>query len=58
MKEYDVYWESEYGLKGGVILAKNKKDLIAKLKKEFPEDEGAEGFFTDPDTGKEHWNFW
>tara|TARA_R110002020_G_scaffold115294_1_gene265100 strand:- start:478 stop:657 length:180 start_codon:yes stop_codon:yes gene_type:complete len=49
--EYDVFIETENGLIGYLVSAKNRRDLTAKLKKMFPGDHGADAVATDPETG-------
>ena len=51
--EYEYFFESEYGMTSGMIEALNRKALIAKMKLDFPDDIGSDGFVVDQD-GKEY----
>ena len=47
--EYEYFFESEYGMETGLIEAINKRELLAKMKAQFPDDIGSDGFVVDPD---------
>lgn len=51
--EYEYFFESEYGMESGIVEAINRRELIAKMKRDFPNDIGSDGFAVDPD-GKEY----
>ena len=53
LKEYDVCIDQEYGIGEYIVKAENKRDLIAKLRRTFPDDIGADAYAIDPDTGDE-----
>ena len=47
--EYEYFFESEYGMETGIVEAINKRELLAKMKAQFPDDIGSDGFAVDPD---------
>ena len=47
--EYEYFFESEYGMTSGMIEALNRKALLAKMKLDFPDDIGSDGFAVDQD---------
>jgi len=51
--KYEAYFESDAGMIGQFVKAKNRPDLIAQLKDLFPDDCGADGFAIDPVSGDE-----
>lgn len=44
--EYTYAFESEYGLKIGLIEGKNRRAVIEKLKDRYPDDIGSDGVIT------------
>jgi len=50
---YEYFFESEYGMESGIVEAINRRELIAKMKRDFPNDIGSDGFAVDQD-GKEY----
>jgi len=50
---YEYFFESEYGMQSGIVGALNRRELIAKMKLEFPNDIGSDGFAVDQN-GKEY----
>ena len=47
--EYEYFFESEYGMETGFVEAINRRELLAKMKAQFPDDIGSDGFAVDPD---------
>lgn len=47
--EYEYFFESEYGMETGIVAALNRKALLAKMKRDFPNDIGSDGFVVDQD---------
>ena len=48
MREFEIYFENEFGdWEGCIIEAKNVRDMIQKLKAKYPDDIGADGFYTE-----------
>tara|TARA_R110000787_G_C13111576_1_gene413701 strand:+ start:73 stop:315 length:243 start_codon:yes stop_codon:yes gene_type:complete len=46
---YEYFFESEYGMETGIVEALNRKALIAKMKRDLPDDIGSDGFAVDQD---------
>ena len=46
---YTYFFESDYGMESGFANARNRSDLLAKMKKDFPNDIGSDGFAVDQD---------
>jgi len=57
LKTYEATFESEYGIEEVLIEAKNLREATKLLKQEFPEDIGADGFWSTPD-GDERFINW
>ena len=51
--EYQYFFESDYGMESGFVVALNRRALVAEMKKKFPDDIGSDGFVVDPD-GEEY----
>ncbi len=49
MTSYEYFYESDYGMETGFVEAINRRELIAKMKAQFPDDIGSDGFAVDPD---------
>lgn len=49
LKTYEATFESECGIEEVLIEAKNLREATKLLKQEFPEDIGADGFWSTPD---------
>jgi hypothetical protein len=47
--EYEYFFESEGGMETGIVEALNRKSLLAKMKRDFPNDIGSDGFVVDQD---------
>lgn len=47
--EYEFFFETDNGMTSGIIEALSRKALIAKMKSQFPDDIGADGFVVDDD---------
>jgi hypothetical protein len=47
--EYEYFFESEDGMETGIVEALNRKSLLAKMKRDFPNDIGSDGFVVDDD---------
>lgn len=50
---FEVYFETECGAEGDLIVADNVADFMKKLRATYPDDIGADGFYIDPFTGAE-----
>jgi hypothetical protein len=46
---YTYFFESDYGMQSGFTNARNRSDLLAKMKRDFPNDIGSDGFVVDQD---------
>ena len=49
MTSYEYFYESDYGMESGFVEATNRRELLAKMKAQFPDDIGSDGFAVDPD---------
>ncbi len=47
--EYVYHFESEYGMESGFVTAENIRAATQQLKGMFPDDAGADGFWTNQD---------
>lgn len=50
---YEIYFEGECGMESLEIEADNAGQMLAKLRKQCPNDIGADGFYIDPVTDDE-----
>jgi hypothetical protein len=57
LKTYSATFETDYGLDFAEIEAKNIREATKILKQEFPNDHGADGFWSMPD-GDERFIDW
>ena len=53
MKDYEFTFDSEYGVYFGMIQAPDEKTFLEEIRKQYPNDRGADGYFGYPDTGEE-----
>ncbi len=53
MKDYEFTFDSEYGVYFGMIQAPDEKTFLEEIRKQYPHDRGADGYFDCPDTGEE-----
>lgn len=47
--EYDYFFETDNGMQSGIVAAISYRELIAKMKRDFPDDIGSDGFVVDDD---------
>lgn len=57
-KKYEVWWESDEGMATETIMAVSWEEALPLLMDRYPDDQGADGFYNDPDTGQEVWIGW
>ena len=47
--EFEYFFETDDGMQSGMVAAINRRVLLAKMKAQFPDDIGSDGFAVDPD---------
>ena len=50
---FEVYFEVECGMDCAIIHADSVADMMRQLREQFPDDVGADGFYSHPITGDE-----
>ena len=48
MKDYEFTFDSEYGVYFGMIQAPDEKTFLEEIRKQYPNDRGADGYFDCP----------
>ena len=50
--EYQYFFESDYGMESGFVVALNRHALVSEMKKQFPDDSVSDGFVVYPDVAE------